>query len=249
MPYPMTAATRATPNQGGSINFRGRTINYAPSEGQDRDPMRGGSGGTMVRNGAVTRVPPSPSTRPYPYAKPSPASQEFLRTGIDPEVTLPPRPAASPVSPVSRAPIPNNATPNFDGLSGFGLENAMANAGIYQPGSFGAQNAATNGTGYRPPQQTERANPLTGDNNFPLEGQTTAVARAPFIQRGTSLPAGRDAMPAAIRTTETEDGDIGRTMQGIQSRIAGSQTNPFARRFGEPSKQNAYNSMLKRVMG
>ncbi len=203
---PTTPVARA--NQGGTINFRGRTINYGPSEGQDRDPMRGGSGGTMTRNGAVTRVPPSAARISQPFRTPSPASQEFLRTGVAPEITLPPRPQA--VSPVTRAPMPMAPTP-----------------------------------AYRPPQQTERANPLTGDNNFPMEGQTVPVARAPFIQRGTSLPAGRDAMPAA----EIEDGDIGRTMQGIQSRIAGSPANPFARRFGEPSKQSAYNAMLKRVMG
>lgn len=100
---------------------------------------------------------------------------------------------------------------------------------------------------YNPPPQTERKNPLSGDNNYPLEGQTTAVARAPFIQRGVSLPAGRDALPAPARETLDEDTDIGASMQGTQARLRGTPS-PFARRFGDASKSNAYQSLLNRVM-
>jgi len=99
---------------------------------------------------------------------------------------------------------------------------------------------------YRPPQQTERANPLTGDNNFPMEGQTTApLARAPFVQRGAGLPAGMDAAPAAIKDTLTEDNDIGTAINGTLGRIGG--TGAFARKFGSAQSADVYSSYLRRL--
>ncbi len=98
---------------------------------------------------------------------------------------------------------------------------------------------------YNPPQQTERANPLTGDNNIPMESTTTTVARAPFVQRGSALPTGQDAMPAAVKTTLTEDNDIGTAMAGTQNRIGGSGA--FTRKFNSPTSASAYDSYVKRL--
>lgn len=92
----------------------------------------------------------------------------------------------------------------------FGMQNALANAGIYRPGTFAAQNARANRTGYTPPQQTERANPLSGDNNIPMESTTTVLRRPPFVQRGVTIPRGQDTSP--IRTTRTIDSDISREL-------------------------------------
>lgn len=98
---------------------------------------------------------------------------------------------------------------------------------------------------YLPPQQTERANPLSGDNNFPMEGKTTPVIRAPFVQRGAGLPAGTDAAPAAIKDTLTEDNDIGAAMNGTLGRIGG--TGAFARKFGNPQSASVYDSYVRRL--
>lgn len=112
----------------------------------------------------------------------------------DPTAPVATRAAPSPRSPFTRAPTPA-PLPSLDGLDGFARSNTLTNAGVYDPGSFGASNAAANGTGRAapPPQQTERANPLTGDNNLPLEGQTTAVQPSPFVQRGAGVPMGQDS--------------------------------------------------------
>jgi hypothetical protein len=107
-----------------------------------------------------------------------------------------PRPAALPVARVN--PFERDARAalaEYDPAS-VGMRNAAANFGIYEPGSFGEQNAIANNTayrgptGYRAPQQTERANPLTGDNDYPMESTTTTVARAPFSMRGSRVPPG-----------------------------------------------------------
>jgi hypothetical protein len=113
--------------------------------------------------------------------------------------------------------------PSYDEIASyapgsFGRANAANNAGIYAPGSFGAQNAAANATGYRAPQQTERANPLSGDNNYPGE---SIVARPPFVQRGAGIPSGQDSLPAPIRTTLSEDDDIASSLNGTLGRIRG----------------------------
>lgn len=43
----------------------------------------------------------------------------------------------------------------------------------------------------RPPQQTERANPLSGDTSEQMEGTTSVISRSPYSMR-TRTPAGRD---------------------------------------------------------
>jgi hypothetical protein len=99
----------------------------------------------------------------------------------------------------------------------------------YTPGAYGAAIAS------RPPQQTERANPLTGTNNIPLPG-TSVPVRSPFSQRGAISPAGQDAdaMEAAM------DEDVGTSMQGTFDRLRGTQPQArslFAPRFRQPSQR------------
>lgn len=153
----------------------------------------------------------------------------------DPVSVAPVRPYAP--RPLSRTPL-TRTPPQTDGLDGFALSNTLANAGIYQPVSFGASNAAANGTGYRPPQQTERANPLSGDNNYPTEGQTTRVQPAPFVQRGSSVPQGQDAMPG-------EDDTVAGSMAGTMKRMGGSSL--FNRSFANPAAANTYTQYVRKM--
>lgn len=125
-----------------------------------------------------------------------------------------------------------------------------------QPNAQGGQNLGTltsddldRGNAYaqpssfltRAPQQTERANPLTGDNNSVLPGQSVPVARPPFVQRG-GLPRGQDVAPAPIRETMTEDSDINRSMNGTYGRLRGV----MGRSFADNRPSAAY--MLTRAM-
>lgn len=134
----------------------------------------------------------------------------------------------------------------------FLANNPASSAAIGQDASLAANTPAT--PAYRPPQQTERANPLTGANNIPMEGKTTPLAPAPFVQRGAGLPAGQDAAPA-VKQRISEDDDIGRSMQGTQNRLRASfgsnapigGTGAFARRFGSQNSANAYQSYLTRI--
>ena len=82
------------------------------------------------------------------------------------------------------------------------------------------------------PQQTERANPLSGDNNIPVEGSTTGL-RSPFNMRGNSTPQGQD---------ET----IGGSMQGTFDRLRQSGFTPRTS-FAPRQQQNSPMSMLRRA--
>ncbi len=121
---------------------------------------------------------------------------------------------------LTRAPQPQ-AAPDIDGMTpgSFEMQNTLNNAGVYEPDTFGAENAEDNDTGYRAPQQTERANPLTGDNNGPMESVTTRVS--PFSQRGNAAPRTQDAM------------------------IGGS--GPFRRSFGNQESASQYDSFVRRL--
>lgn len=164
-----------------------------------------------------------------------------------------PRPMAgsAPRLALARAPMPGDYEPGS-----FGEQNANASAGVTTPGSFAAQNAQANGTGAAPPkappppQQTERANPLTGDNNVPPESVTTRVQPAPFIQRGRGTPQGQDTTPAPIATTETEDSDIGKSLNGTLGRIGGAYTGgagAFARKFNDAKSAADYTGYTRRL--
>ena len=131
-------------------------------------------------------------------------------------------------------------------------QNTLANAGIYMSGSFGAQNARANGTGqpYRPPQQTERANPLSGDNNIPMESTSTRVA-APFVQRGRTTPAGQDVSPKPLPVATPTD-DVGNAMKGTQDAIKTGATftggtGKFARSFGNAQSASAYHNFVSQL--
>ncbi len=240
---------RARPNQGGSIQFRGQTINYAPSPGQNLDPNRPGSGGTITKGG-VTRSYAggyAPMQMNSMYDETDDRNAANAARAARPIAAARPS-APRPIAPVARAP----RVEDMAGMSDLGRESYLANNGIYAPGSVGAMNAQANGTGYNPPQQTERANPLSGDNNRPMEGQTTAIARPPFIQRGAGIPGGQDASP--VRQTISQDDDIATSMQGTMDRLRPSVSGAdvgsgrYARRFGAPAAQNAYDSLLKRIL-
>lgn len=175
--------------------------------------------------------------------------QAFNPNPMRPAPLMPRPTAAAPMTPQNvlqpvQPPDLRNVDPNS-----FQAQNTLANAGVYAPGSFGAQNAAANGTGYRPPQQTERANPLTGDNNIPIESTTTRVA-APFVQRGRSTPSGQDVAPQAAPTNPEET--IGGSMQGTMNRIGGGSgftggTGKFARSFGSKDSADIYHSYVSRL--
>lgn len=197
---------------------------------------RPNAGGTITRGGVTTNYAGGPARSQL-----NPNYDESQDAQPRPVVrsVAAPRPAVTPARSIA-----TRTPPNVAGLSGFARENTLANAGIYRPGSFGAANAAANGTGYTPPQQTERANPLTGDNNIPMEGVTTPVARAPFVQRGGATPGGQD-VAAAVKTTETEDDNIATSMAATQSRIGGAGS--FARKFGSPQSASAYDAYVRRL--
>lgn len=206
----------------------------------DRAPVRPGRNLGTLNSSGLNR----PGSYPLGFdAKPRQSPQPFSGSAYS---TYTPRSVSAP-RPQQQPAMLTRVQPNVAGMTGFARTNTLANAGIYEPGSFGAQNAVANGTGrsYQPPQQTERANPLTGDNNLPPEGATTSLARVPFVQRGAGVPAGQDALPAPIMATETEDDTIAGSMAGTQSRIGGNGA--FARRFSQPGKQSAYDSYLKRI--
>lgn len=182
-----------------------------------------------------------------------------------PRVVAPLIPPAPTVGAVATGATPQNVLqpvqpPDLRNVdpSSFQAQNTLANAGIYTPGSFGAQNAAANGTGYKPPQQTERANPLTGDNNIPMESTSTRVA-APFVQRGRATPAGQDVAPrpaavAPMAAPAAPADDIGDAMRKTQGAIRSGSTftggtGKFARSFGSPDSANIYAGYVSRLFG
>jgi hypothetical protein len=153
-----------------------------------------------------------PVTRVTPTT-PSAAAMDFLRTGIAPDVSPSPSPA-----------------PNYNTYSGAAaLQHARRLTPVSRPP-------------YRPPQQTERANPLTGDNNIQMESTTTAIPRPPFIQRGTGIPGGQDVAPQ----TFDQDADIGTSMQGTFDRLRGIQAGRYVRRFGQPARTRYPSDVLLR---
>lgn len=177
-------------------------------------------------NGSRWGEKPTPTGAPIDYG--------FSTTSVvrRPAATQPTTPAmATPAAPsfAARA-TPPMAQPALDDLTGFARENAAANAGIYEPGSFGAANAVANNTGrpYAPPQQTERANPLSGDSNRQVP-MTTRTIRTPF---STRLPG----------STPEGDDTVAGSMQGTLSRL---RANFNDRRSTQPSP---YPAFLSRAM-
>lgn len=159
--------------------------------------------------------------QPQPFAPMTPTVAP-VRNNIFAAASATPAPAAKPASTLQPlAPEDLNLDPNS-----FGAQNAAANAGIYKPGSIGDQNAQANGTGYRAPQQTERANPLTGDNNIPMESTSTKLPTAPFVQRGQTTPAGTDASPTGQFT---------------------GGTGKFARSFGNRNSADLYHAFVAKL--
>lgn len=174
----------------------------------------------------------------------------------------PARPVATPAVAAVAPKTPQNVLqpvqpPNINDVDPASIEgqNTLANAGIYRQGTFGAENAVANGTGqvYRPPQQTERANPLTGDNNIPMESTSTRVA-APFVQRGKATPSGQDVSPkpAVAPAAPTTGEDVGNAIKGTQNAIRSGSTftggtGKFARSFGNKSSADIYHSFVQRL--
>lgn len=92
-----------------------------------------------------------------------------------------------------------------------------------------------------PPQQTERANPLTGGNNIPMKTTSVPVS-SPFSQRGGAGAMGQDA--AAVEAAQDEN--IGNSMQGTFDRLRGAPPrSAFAPRFSQPAQRQP--SYLDRI--
>jgi hypothetical protein len=215
------------PNQGGTITRNGVVHSYAPSAPQNTDPNRAGSGGTITRGGVTRAYAPTPGGPARPLQG---GSGGTMRTASGLTRTVAPtmQPAMAPRTPSPAA---------MDFLQGGAAPTPTVSA--YQPGAYGAQAAAS----YQPPQQTERANPLTGGNNIPMP-TTSVPVRSPFSSRGAISPAGQDAdaMDAA------QDETIGGSMQGTFDRLRGGSPQArslFSPRFRKPN--TAQPSYLDRI--
>lgn len=201
------------------------TKNNVPGVYQSADSSgRPRTGLTMVQ----TAQPSNSSSLPQPV----------LRTGLTPA----PRSVYDP-----NAQIPGS----------FADSNARVNAGIYAAGTFGADNAVANGTGIAvnpntpitspisgmpsapnapravapttvAAQQTESANPLTGDGNQQVQGASAPVdagAALGFSRKGSSVPSGQDAQPT--------------------SNVGG--TGLYARTFKSPKSASLYHDYVQRL--
>lgn len=99
---------------------------------------------------------------------------------------------------------------------------------------------------YRAPQQTERVNPLTGDNPSQPPGTTSPLQRPPFIQRGLGVPQGQDVAGPA------PDNTVGGSMQGTFGRLRGKTpitggTGAFSRKFTNPTSAGLYDQFSRRL--
>lgn len=126
---------------------------------------------------------------------------------------------------------------NLGTLTSDDLVRPAANYNAYAGGpqkisydQFLKQNPGSPAAGGAPPapQQTERANPLTGADSDALPGTSTVVARPPFISRAGGMPRGQD---------ET----VGSSMRGTYGRLA----DIMGRRFSNPGANPA--SVLARA--
>lgn len=192
----------------------GRNLGTLRSSGFT-DPTRYGWDQKPILTGdtpqsTVSTYTPRPLPRLAPGVAPAPTASILSRTGADFLSSI----GASGVS--GGRPVGSTG-----GVIPMGASDESAYAKILRPA-------------YNPPQQTERANPLTGANNYPMESTSVVAQRPPFVQRG-GLPTGRDAIPSPIKETITEDEDIGRSMRGTYGRLR----DVMGRRFGQPSASPA----------
>lgn len=215
----LTPLQPVRPNRGGTITRGGVTRQYAPSAGQNTDPSRAGSGGSITYGGVTRSYAPTPAG-PRTFDPNRGGSGGTIRTSSGLTRVVPPSPGVTPRTPRQQG--PSAAAMKF--LED-GIDPQIAEPAPYVPGQFGARST-------RPPQQTERANPLSGDNNIPAEGSTSGL-RSPFNMRGNSTPQGQD---------ET----IGGSMQGTFDRLRQSSFSPRSL-FQPRQQQNGPMSMLRRA--
>lgn len=150
----------------------------------------------------------------------------------------------TPSGPVQPPQAPSPASPAGAGIA------AAAPSMLSRPRPISAFGYAGDGAQrpYNPPQQTERVNPLTGDNPAQPPGTTSIVSRPPFIQRGAGVPRGQD-VAAPI---PTQDDTVNGSMQGTYDRLRGRTpvsggTGAFSRQFTNPNSAGQYAAFARRL--
>lgn len=214
------------PNLGGTMTRKGVVTMVPPSPAQNTDPNRAGSGGTITRGGVVTKVAPTPAKAPM--ASPvSPVS--------------PVAPAAAPAAPRGPSPaaikfLQDGITPPDPTLS------PVSPVPVAAPTTRGAQ-------------QTESANPLTGDTNRAAGGTVQPVnpAQALGLNRGgTGVPRGQDAMPTPAAPDQSTTQKLGASMQSTFDNLRGKPaggTGLYRRTFSNPKSAGIYDGYVRRLFG
>lgn len=223
MPTPLTRSSR--PNKGGSISMGGVTRRYAPSPAAESSLQRQpgmNSGGTISANVA----PGVRMTRSF--APSSSAGRSSVGPGGNPPQVL--QPSASAIAADQAANRPNlggvisaqlapgvsmtrriapsvSIQPGHNpNMNAGGTIQSPISAGVHMTRSF-APTPTTPPPALQPvngqlaaPQQTEQANPLTGDGGGPMDGQSEVIGDVPglFSARGSGAPRGADAIPGQI---------------------------------------------------
>lgn len=104
-------------------------------------------------------------------------------------------------------------------------------------------------------QQTESANPLTGDGNKQPSGTTAPVNPGQamgFSRSGGSVPRGQDAAPAAVvpeqSTQQKLRSSMSSTMDNLRGKTAGG-AGLYKRSFTNPKSASLYSGYVKRLFG
>lgn len=122
----------------------------------------------------------------------------------------------------------------------FGTQNALANANIFEPGSFGAQNYAANATS---PQA-----PVRGA--APTPGSVPGLSMAPSPMPNVFAPPGQSPVPMQAAVGLNQVGQLGQMAQWQDSlRDAGVNLDPFSQSPGDfhqslTAAQGIYNNVF-----
>jgi hypothetical protein len=163
--------------------------------------------------------------------------------------------------------------PTAQGRGTFADQNARANAGVYDKGTFGAENAIANKTGIAvdpnvplagpisgmstptklasiapPPaarQQTEAANPTTGAMPTALPGQATPINPGKDMGFSRRGP----GVPAGKDAQESTQDKIRSSSQSTQNDLSSNVggTGLYARKFDNPEQASQYHSYVQRL--
>lgn len=206
-----------------------------PARGTPQTPRRLG---TMTSadlnrspNGSPNGVKPSLTGAPVTsgYSEYHPQTPSLL-------TRTPPTAAPVPASPTNRGPSPAALKFLQDGVPPSAAPLApVASAPVAAPTTSAAQ-------------QTETANPLSGDTNDSAGGTTQAVDPAMamgFSRRGAGVPRGQDAMPGTGATRA-----VGDAIKGTYANLRGgaSNANQLSRRqFSDRRAQSAYSGGVRNL--